>query len=608
MRCLSFILIALPALWLSGCPAVPEPRLIEDAIYEAVKERATPVDDTSVVPDVSTTPEPVEFGPCESALDCRPYPNSASICDHNECALQCVPGFANCDRELFNGCEQSLSTPQHCTACNSPCEPTNGFGSCATGSCLVAACNLGFGDCDGFAANGCETMLVTPENCDGCGVLCAPDNAVATCDAGICAIDACLEHFGDCDDALENGCETDVTTRQNCGACGVVCSPGRGCHAGRCSPVIAPPLTLPCQAQDLLVSDEGAIFALGTATTAFQWGDEGQMVEVLGASDVLLISLDAAGDPSWMTTLGGLNTERASALVHSAADRITITGTYQSGTKFGGALLPHTGGDDVFLITYDLQGEPQWGLGFGGPGEDHPTALDAGDDGTLALVGSANSPSSFGDAVLTSDAHETLGAIATFASSGVALWSRAVTSPNPVSLLDVSIGAEGAVHVLAAGNDAELSLDDVVLGQGPMIITLSRDGVLIETTSVPLDEVRSMGLGPDDILWVAGRDLEGEATLWQAAGDEAITIALPAVEHIALGDAGQLYVLANASAAFDVGLGPVVVEGAFVAHYDPLTTEARWLVAIEDSAPVSAIAATAQGIAVAGEQLTLLED
>ncbi|MFO0606478.1 MAG: hypothetical protein U0324_25120 [Polyangiales bacterium] len=54
------------------------------------------------------------------------------------------------------------------------------------------------------------------------------------CALGACVGAACTPGFADCDRDAANACETDITTRRNCGGCGVACAAGQQCAAGRC--------------------------------------------------------------------------------------------------------------------------------------------------------------------------------------------------------------------------------------------------------------------------------------------------------------------------------------------------------------------------------------
>jgi len=100
----------------------------------------------------------------------------------------------------------------------------------------VGACAAGFGDCDGVAANGCETDTRTATaSCGACGNTCpVPQNSIPACVGGSCGI-YCATGFGSCDGSNANGCEVSLTSSNtHCGACGRACSTGQTCVAGAC--------------------------------------------------------------------------------------------------------------------------------------------------------------------------------------------------------------------------------------------------------------------------------------------------------------------------------------------------------------------------------------
>jgi hypothetical protein len=50
----------------------------------------------------------------------------------------------------------------------------NSTPACVSSACKVGSCNAGFADCNGVAADGCETNLNTSAtNCGACGKVCA---------------------------------------------------------------------------------------------------------------------------------------------------------------------------------------------------------------------------------------------------------------------------------------------------------------------------------------------------------------------------------------------------------------------------------------------------
>lgn len=163
-------------------------------------------------------------------------------CVLRNCAIaKCNPGWADCDGSYLDGCEINTdSNVGNCGGCNNPCVLPNATPKCVGGMCAVAACNLGFADCDMMAGNGCETNIFSDvNNCNGCGMKCAPANANGKCTLGMCQIGACNPGFLDCNNNPNDGCEVNQQTDvNNCGGCGNKCSSNNGapaCNNGVCS-------------------------------------------------------------------------------------------------------------------------------------------------------------------------------------------------------------------------------------------------------------------------------------------------------------------------------------------------------------------------------------
>lgn len=67
-------------------------------------------------------------------------PNQVRACHKGVCALECAPGFADCNQDPSDGCETDLSVnPNHCGACGNECELALGQ-PCVEGKCLMTPC------------------------------------------------------------------------------------------------------------------------------------------------------------------------------------------------------------------------------------------------------------------------------------------------------------------------------------------------------------------------------------------------------------------------------------------------------------------------------------
>ncbi|MCB9538538.1 MAG: SUMF1/EgtB/PvdO family nonheme iron enzyme [Myxococcales bacterium] len=246
--------------------------------------------------------------------DLRPLPPVGA-----DAGPRCVPA-----REICNGADDdcdglvddddpdieraTFDDPAHCGACGHGCEAPRAVFECRAATCVIVACEAGFGDYNADASDGCETDCVVTaggrEACDGrdndcdgstdedfdlstdarhcgaCDRACAPPpSGEAACVAGDCVLAACARGFVDLDGEAANGCEYACLARDRedcngrdddcdgqideaadlaapedvCGDTGVCdvecaadadCADDARCNGGVCAPVEPP--DLPC--------------------------------------------------------------------------------------------------------------------------------------------------------------------------------------------------------------------------------------------------------------------------------------------------------------------------------------------------------------------------
>jgi hypothetical protein len=146
------------------------------------------------------------------------------------CGIACGP---------TSSCSAGICVPTQ-TACSGHGTLIAGICACSTGftgvNCetpVPAGCPAGQTSCNGT----CVSTQSDVNNCGACNVACVPaPNATPSCAAGVCA-PICVPGFGNCNGLAADGCETSLATSSaNCGACGRSCGAGSACVSGSCLP------------------------------------------------------------------------------------------------------------------------------------------------------------------------------------------------------------------------------------------------------------------------------------------------------------------------------------------------------------------------------------
>lgn len=158
-------------------------------------------------------------------MECPDAENASPLCAEGDCRLRCDTGFFDCDLQSSNGCESRHRELANCGACGAICEADEAVTSCATGSCELVTCEMGFGDCDDDLMNGCEADLAgDPTTCGTCDNVCPidPANGSASCTMGSCDV-TCDAGYANCNEDPADGCETFLGETTSCGGCGISC-------------------------------------------------------------------------------------------------------------------------------------------------------------------------------------------------------------------------------------------------------------------------------------------------------------------------------------------------------------------------------------------------
>ncbi len=174
-----------------------------------------------------------------------------------------------------------------------------------------------------------------------------------------------------------------------------------------------------------------------------------------GLDDMFVVKYDSMGTLLWARSGGGTGNDIPTAAKADNYGNIYVTGKYSSATpKFGTTTLGNAGGNDIFLVKYNLFGSFKWAKSSGGSADDIPHAIAIDDSFYVTLAGNFASPTlPFGSSTLNFNG---VGLNAIFIgkydTSGNARWG-ATTGPGHGDVNGVAVAYPGKIYVAGDFSD-----------------------------------------------------------------------------------------------------------------------------------------------------------
>jgi Beta-propeller repeat len=231
-------------------------------------------------------------------------------------------------------------------------------------------------------------------------------------------------------------------------------------------------------ARDVAVSASGDVYVAGYFDGETDLGPAGKHqptgADPTRTSDAYLVKLDSAGKITWGKTFGGKREDAANA-VATRGDTVVVAGNFNDDLKIGEFAHSSFGSDDLFVAAFDKAGEPQWLWTAGGIDSDGANAIVATPDGGWVVGGSFSDTVEFGHFRLKSKGG-TDAMLIKLAAGGDVEWVKQFGGRYNDSIRHLAVDPLGNIYVqgsfrdvadwggqpLTAGGGAD---DDVVLAK-----------------------------------------------------------------------------------------------------------------------------------------------
>jgi hypothetical protein len=146
----------------------------------------------------------------------------------------------------------------------------------------------------------------------------------------------------------------------------------------------------------LAVGSDNAIYATGVfnGTSYMNPGPDPDPGELIGngQTDVFIGKWNSAGDFQWAKSFGDTQIDQAHGIALDPDDNVVVTGRFYGTVDFDPAaatndVMAYSGTDDIYLASYDSDGDFRWARGFGGMGNEAGHAVTVDPSGNVFMAG-----------------------------------------------------------------------------------------------------------------------------------------------------------------------------------------------------------------------------
>jgi hypothetical protein len=166
--------------------------------------------------------------------------------------------------------------------------------------------------------------------------------------------------------------------------------------------------------------------------------------------DAFVMKIDSTGKPAWVQTWGGGRADVALA-VAAGKDGLAVAGNFLDELKIAGMAAKSTNSDDFYVLGVDRKGQPSWLLTGGGTDSDGLNAIAATPDGGWIAGGSFADVAEIHDSTHVEkikSVGQTDAFLMKLSSTGDVEWVKSFGGPAEDTIFRIAVDAQGGIFVL----------------------------------------------------------------------------------------------------------------------------------------------------------------
>ena len=188
---------------------------------------------------------------------------------------------------------------------------------------------------------------------------------------------------------------------------------------------------------------DGYFYLAGEFVDTANFGDEALISE--GGTDVSLVRHNSEGSTDWAIRIGSADYDYVQCIGVASSGEVFMAGYFYGTTVIGQDNYTSYGSQDVFLASFNSQGNFLWSARLGGVSADYITAMDIDADDNLVVAGQFFADMAIGDTTLSATGSSDV-YLAKFSPDGELIWCMAAGGSSSDQLKDVSCDPEGNIY------------------------------------------------------------------------------------------------------------------------------------------------------------------
>ena len=167
-----------------------------------------------------------------------------------------------------------------------------------------------------------------------------------------------------------------------------------------------------------------------------------------GNDDIFVLKFDVAGNPVWAKSAGGSSSDQGKGIAVDSSGNSYVTGYFNSSSiNFGATTFTNAGGYDLFVIKYNSIGNVVWAKNAGGGGYDYSFAIAVDGSGNSQVAGYFYSPSiAFDTATLTNVGGSDI-FVVKYDTSGDVVWAKRAGNGGSENCIGIALDSNGNSYI-----------------------------------------------------------------------------------------------------------------------------------------------------------------